>query len=279
MSTLLTLHLRYGVPSRILFMNKMDRPGSSFRSSLQSVLSFRLHRKPLVLTLPVASFDPADYKSAEPGIQGIIDLVRWELWKFSGEETLEDGTPTFEKTHLPEKIEELKTNGPFVPEHPLLSELLPARTALLEGLSMHSEELMEELLSLPADPSAYLSVGPDRILPTLRLATLRNEVLPILCGSAMRHVGTDLALDYAGLLLASPLDVVETEPDGSDVQMLAWKVAWDKRRGWMTFVRIYSGKGVIFGFKNNFIIKTESRIFDETDCTFQRHKKSKGADI
>lgn len=223
-------------------MNKMDRPGASFRSSLQSVLSYRLHPKPVTLTLPVASFESVAYRSAEPGVQGIVDLVRWELWKFSETDTFEDGTTAYQKIPLPEKLADLENSGIFPPDHPLLSELLPARTALLEILSMYSEELMEELLALTSDASSYLSIRASRIMPTLRSATLRNEVLPVLCGSAMKHIGTDLVLDYAGLLLASPLDIVRSQTGESDVQMLAWKVAWDKRRGWMTFVRIYSGE-------------------------------------
>ena len=51
-----SLH-RYGVSPRMLFLNKMDRIGSSFRASMQSILNYRLHPKPMILTLPVASFD------------------------------------------------------------------------------------------------------------------------------------------------------------------------------------------------------------------------------
>ena len=113
---------------------------------------------------------------------------------------------------------------------------------MLDNLSMHSEQLMDSLLELP-DASAYAGVQAKQIIPALRGAVLNRDVLPVLCGSAMKHIGTDLVLDYAGLLLASPLDVqgAVALQESADVQMLAWKVAWDKRRGWMTFVRIYSG--------------------------------------
>lgn len=225
---------RYEVPSRLLFLNKMDRIGASFRSSMLSLLSYRLHPKPLALTLPVASFDPKDYASAEPGIAGIIDLVKWELWRWNS-----DGN--FSPAPLPPTVEEIEASGVLVSHHPMLSHLLPARTTMLESLSMFSDELMETLLSLPSETSSYLSVRADTILPALRNATLRNEVLPVLCGSAMKHVGTDLVLDYAGELLASPLDVAITALDKSELQMLAWKVSWDSRKGWMTFVRVYSG--------------------------------------
>ena len=222
----------------------MDRVGASLRASMRSLLNYRIHPKPMAIALPVASFDPQAYTSAEPGIEGVVDLVKWELWKWDASSLNKDDQPSFKRTPLPVQAEKLEKSTLFPPGHPLVKELVPARIALLENLSMFSEELMNKLLELPADPSAYLSVEAKNILPALRFATLRNEVLPVLCGSAMKHIGTDLVLDYAGLLLASPLDVpgAIVPQDGSDVQALAWKVSWDKRRGWMTFVRVYSGR-------------------------------------
>ncbi|KAI0307286.1 translation elongation factor 2 [Multifurca ochricompacta] len=217
---------RYGVLSRILFLNKLDRAGASFHSSILSTLAHRIHPMPMALTLPIASFDPQDYSRGEPGIQGIIDLVKWELWRWS---------PDGSSSRHP-----LPTTFAFA--HPLISHLVPARTMLLEGLAMFSNDFMEYLLDLPTHPSAYLSVPPSTILPLLRSATLKSEVLPVLCGSAVKHIGTEIIMDYAGELLASPVDVShEVGASQTLVQLLAWKVSWDKRRGWMTFVRVYSG--------------------------------------
>lgn len=110
---------------------------------------------------------------------------------------------------------------------------------------MFSEKLMEKLLDLPSTPSAYLSIPASEIILELREATLRNHILPVVCGSAFKHIGTDILLNYVGALLPSPMDVqqkalVQTGP----LRMLAWKVSWDKRKGWMTFVRIYSGEEI-----------------------------------
>lgn len=228
--------LRYGVPTRMVFLNKLDRPGASFRSSLLSILQHRLHPRPTALTLPIASFDPKNYSTAEPGVEGIVDLVKWEVWRWHP-----DGTST--RHPLPTSIEELESTSILPPSHPLVAHLAPARTALLENLSMHSEELMSQLLELPAGPSAYLSVKPSVVLPHLRSAVSRMNILPVLCGSAMKHIGTNLVLDYVGELLADPVSVSGGNPQkNAPLRMLAWKVGWDKRRGWMTFVRVYSGK-------------------------------------
>ena len=229
-----------------MFLNKLDRAGASFRSSLLSLLSHRLHPKPVALALPVASFDSSDYARAEPGIHGLVDLVKWEIWKWDAE-----GTPS--RQPLPRDIGDIRESDIFPSDHPILEHLLPARTALLDNLSMFSEELMDVLLNLPSTPSAYLQIPADQILPHLRAATLRNDILPVLCGSAFRHVGTELVMDYVGELLPNPVDtlkkdlVIRGEKPIAKVQsgplvMLAWKVTWDKRKGWMTFVRVYSGE-------------------------------------
>jgi elongation factor G len=230
-----TIRPRYGVSSRILVLNKLDRPGASFHSSILSVLAHRIHPMPVALTLPIASFDPQDYSRGEPGIQGIVDLVKWELWRWSLDGSLSRHT-------LPTSEEEIRESQLFPAVHPLIPHLVPARTTLLEGLAMFSSELMEHLLELPAHPSAYLSVTPSTILPFLRSATLKSDILPVLCGSATKHIGTETIMDYAGELLASPRDVSHKAGiSQTPVRLLAWKVSWDRKRGWMTFVRVYSG--------------------------------------
>lgn len=216
-------------------MNKLDRPGASFRSSLLSLITHRLHANPLALTLPVASMNPKDYARAEPGIVGLIDLVKWQFWEWSS-----DGDRKIHSLPLSSDISEFTA---LLPKgHPIVPHLIPARTTLLDNLAMFSEELMEELLALPHEPHSYLQIQSSSIMPRLRQAALHNQVLPVLCGSAIRSIGTELLMDYAGDLLASPLDVrMEAEGADASLRVLAWKVAWDQRRGWMTFVRVYSG--------------------------------------
>jgi len=208
----------------------------------------------MLLTLPVASWDPQHYSRGEPGIEGLVDLVNWEVWRWSG-----DGGHT--RQALPVKASELESCGVFPPSHPILPELVSARTSLLENLSMFSEELMDTLLNLPSeDPSAYLGVHPNAIITHLRSATLRNHVLPVICGSAFHHIGTELVMNYVGELLPSPVDVVGKLPAvNAPLRMLAWKVGWDKRKGWMTFVRVYSGT-----------LKSQSVVMNTT-----RNKKEK----
>lgn len=202
-----------------------------------SVIANRLHPRPMALVLPIASFDPQDYVRAEPGVQGLVDLVNWEVWKYDA-----DGRQTIHP--LPRSVAELESCALFPQSHPILPHLLPARVSLLDNLAHVSEGLFDTLLSLPDDPSSYLSVPSSEIFPHIRAATLRNDILPVLCGSAFKHIGTELLMNYVGELLPSPVDVEANykalEPN-APLRMLAWKVGWDKRKGWMTFVRVYSG--------------------------------------
>ena len=193
----------------------------------------------MALTIPIASFSPEHYFDGQPGIQGLVDLVRWNVWKWD-----DDGLVSCHP--LSRNEAELANTDLFPKSHPLLPHLVPARAQLLENLSMVSEELMEYLLSTEGS-SSYLQVDDELIMRHLRSVALRNVVLPVVCGSAMKHIGTELLMDFVGALFPSPLDVEHDEQrHNSPLRLLAWKVTWDERKGWMTFVRVYSGKYVCF---------------------------------
>lgn len=218
----------------------MDRVGASFRRSIQSLLHNKLHPKPVVLTLPVASFDPEEYSRAIPGLEGIIDLVKWEVWKWNAEGNVI-------RQRLPYPEDQICDTHIIQKSHPLFPHAVEARITLLENLAMFSNTLLDSMLSGTSDQShdmrdPMLGISERLILDCLRASTLKNEILPVLCGAAVSHKGTDLVLDYAGELLASPVDVTpDAITDSSSSRILAWKVAWSIRKGWVTYVRVYSG--------------------------------------
>ncbi|KIO16707.1 hypothetical protein M407DRAFT_230911 [Tulasnella calospora MUT 4182] len=245
---------RHSVPTRMIFLNKLDRPGASVYNSISSILNHRLHSNPLVLTLPIASFDSSRYKTGEPGLEGIVDLVNWEVWRWHASRDFTHApAEKVERVRLPRTEEELRASQLFSTDHPIVPELLAARQGLIDNLSILSPELMDAFVELPETPSPYLTLSTQTLISSLRQLTLDRAILPIVCGAALKHVGTDILMDFVGELLASPVDVASTsstaigskkktsikKPD--QLQMLAWKVTWDKRKGWMTFVRVYSG--------------------------------------
>jgi elongation factor G len=234
---------RHNVPTRLMFINKLDRPGASVRDSILSLLSHRLHPTPILIALPIASLNPETYSRGEPGIEGVVDLAKWEVWKW------ESGTKDATRHPLPTSQNELQNQNVFPPEHPLLDHLVAARTEFIDSIALLSPDLLSEIVEEDSyTGDAYLRVPSSVILSSLRELTLQKKVLPVFCGSALNHIGTELLMDYVGELLASPTDVDRLGPPSAAiqkkpglVQLLAWKVGWDKRKGWMTFVRIYAG--------------------------------------
>jgi hypothetical protein len=86
-------------------------------------------------------------------------------------------------------------------------------------------------------------------------------------------------LDYVGELLASPVDVAETKlVDSSPLHAFIWKVGWDERKGWMSFVRIYSGKPVSFSFLH-FLLSIFLRHAEEDFVPAQPHARREGKTV
>jgi elongation factor G len=129
---------------------------------------------------------------------------------------------------------------------------------LLGQLFDYSNELAE--LVLEESP-----VPPELIRRVLREATVHRLIVPVLCGSALDHIGIQPLLDAVWHYLPSPLDVPPVEgldPKKNDARIkrrpdpdepfcgLVFKVLADKH-GDLYFVRIYSGR-----------LKANSRVFN-----------------
>lgn len=270
---------------------------------------------PLVLTLPITSFDSANGKGGEPGIVGLVDIVGGKIWRWSGrrgEEVKEEARIFDEFTTVGETFPwEVPAAIPaagfkkgaapaaspsatpsFLPlDHPIRAEAVAARTALVETLSTHHLPLLEEFFDVPSPESdipSHLLLPPASLRAAIRALTLTGEALPVFCGSAFKGIGVEALLDGIVQYLPCPGDVgpamvvggapaesdegasgkktkkggagwkgktrgnkalavnkdkIETSVAVSDprVVALAFKVVWDEMRGWMTFVRVYSG--------------------------------------
>ncbi|HCC74003.1 MAG TPA: elongation factor G, partial [Candidatus Komeilibacteria bacterium] len=91
----------------------------------------------------------------------------------------------------------------------------------------------------------------------LRRAVIKNEIVPVLCGSALKNKGVQRLLDAVCDYLPSPLDVPQVEgfepddkenkimikaDDAESLTALAFKIATDPYVGKLAFIRIYSGQ-------------------------------------
>ncbi len=223
---------KYHVP-RIAFINKMDREGADFHGTLEEIEK-RLESNPLPVTLPVGSGPP----HLDDAFRAIIDLVEMKMLTFTrdsnGAEIVADPVP--DRLH---------------------DDAQHWRNRLLDELSHFSDELIGLVLDEQPVPA-------DLIRQVMREATLRNKVVPVLCGSALDGIGIQPLLDAVAAYLPGPMDLPPVEgtdprknaktvrkPDPAEPFCgLLFKIQAD-RHGDLHYVRVYSGQ-----------LKTNSRVYN-----------------
>jgi elongation factor G len=209
---------KYGVP-RLCFVNKLDRTGASFDDSFQSIVD-RLTPNAVRIQLPIG---------IESGLEGIIDLVEMQgvVWKG------DDLGASFERTEVPAELKDV-------------AELY--RAELMERVAETDEHLLEVFFE-----RGELSV--EQLKAGLREATITNQLVPVVCGSAFKNKGVQTLLDAVVDYLPSPLEVppitgvhprsgeelVRKPADDEPFAALAFKVMTDPYVGTLTFSRVYSG--------------------------------------
>ncbi len=207
----------YKVP-RICFINKLDRLGASFENSLRSIQE-RLTPDAVAIQMPIG---------IENSYEGVVDLLRMKAYRFEGERG--------------EKVIESE-----IPEN-LLAEAKKRRHDLIERIVEKDDDLMASYLE-GKEPAL------EDLKRVLRQATIKNTLVPVLTGSALKNKGVQLVLDAVVDYLPSPADlppVKGTDPktdqetfrdvkDDAPFSALAFKIAADPFVGTLTYFRIYSG--------------------------------------
>ncbi len=207
----------YHVP-RIAFVNKMDRIGADYWNCV-AMMKERLGANPLPIQIPVGS---------EAGFRGVIDLITEKMLVFDEESK----GSQFTEEDIPEEFTE---------------ESSAVRMTLLEKLADFDEEVMEKYLE-------EQPVSADVLYKAVRNATLKLQLVPVLCGSAFKNKGVQPLLDAVIAYLPSPLDVPPVEGVNSKGEVetrkaskaenfcgLAFKIVSDPFVGNLAFVRVYSG--------------------------------------
>ena len=207
---------RYGVP-RICFINKMDRIGANFFRSVDMIRD-RLKAKPVCLQIPIG---------AEDKFEGVVDLINGRAVRFDKESK---GLQII-YGEIPEDLKEEK------------------RLELLDSVAEEDEELMEKYLE-----GHELTV--EEINSCIRKGTIRQSIVPVLCGTAFRNIGVQPLLDAVVNYLPSPLDIAQmvghnpenpeeeivcSSSDKEPLAGLVFKLASDPFVGHLAFFRIYSG--------------------------------------
>ena len=207
---------KYHVP-RICFVNKMDRVGADFERTIHS-MRHRLNANPLAVQMPIGQ---------ESEFEGVFDLMGERAYYYR------NGGPSFEE-------------GPIPSEH--VEDFRRYRDAMIERIVETEESLMIRYLEGEDIPV-------DDLKNALRKATIAQQLIPVLCGSALRTYGIQPLLDAVLDYLPSPADVPPVEgenPDTDELEVrpahpnapfsaLAMKVTTDPYVGRLVYLRIYSG--------------------------------------
>jgi len=201
------------------FINKMDRTGADFYVDLASIRE-RLTKNAYPVQLPIG---------AESNFLGEVDLLVEKAFIY--------------KDDLGKEVEEIE-----IPDN-LKKDSEKYRAELIEAIVQHDENLMNKYLAGEAIELADLK-------RVLRQATINNEIMPIMCGSALKNKGVQKLLDAVCDYLPSPLDVPPVKgfhpkneetleerkaDDNEPFAALAFKIAVDPFVGKLCFFRVYSG--------------------------------------
>ncbi|GAB1482367.1 hypothetical protein MASR2M78_11820 [Treponema sp.] len=208
---------RYHVP-RIAFINKCDRTGANpFKVRMQ--LREKLGLNAVLLQIPIG---------LEDKIEGVVDLITMKAVYFDGDQGTE-------------------IRYAEIPAH-LKADAEKYREELLDAVSMFSDDLAEKFLGGEA-------ISEELLFTAIRTATLSEQFVPVMMGSAYKNKGIQLLLDAVMRYLPNPAEIknfaldldnneekVDLEPDEKlPTVALGFKLE-DGQYGQLTYVRIYQGE-------------------------------------
>lgn len=220
----------HGIP-RIVFVNKLDREGASFRRSVVDIGS-RLNCMPIVCQLPWHEGD---------NFVGVVDVLGRMMYRWGADRKV-TAAPVPE-TASPE----------------LLAEMGRARENMIAVLADHDEVIMDMFLE---DPEAITN---QHIKDAMRraIATGEGAIVPVFAGASLRSIGVEPLLDAVVDYLPSPderpevmvrsrsenlplSEVLKKTTGKGGVQQIAsvssvFKVSNHPKEGLLAFVRVYGG--------------------------------------
>ena len=227
---------KYEVP-RIVFVNKMDRVGADFFRCVDMVKN-RLLANPVIIQIPLGN---------EDDFSGVVDLMEMNTIVYS---------------------EDISGAGYEFGEIPpnLLGQAEESREKMIELICETNDSLLEKYL-------IGQSITTDELKSALRQATLKSNLVPVLCGSAFRNKGIQPLLDAVVDYLPSPTDlppvigndqegqtkISRKAEDSEPFSALVFKIMTDPYVGQLAFFRVYSG-----------VLKAGSYVYNSTRDSKER---------
>ncbi len=211
---------KYKVP-RICFINKMDKLGADFLSTVKSIED-RLGANPAIMVLPIG---------VEHTFKGIVDLLEKKSYVWGSDDL---GAEFDVSSEIPEDLK---------------NQVEKYRHKLIEKIAETDDKLLEKYLN-GEEPTV------EELKTALRKAVIAYKLVPIYAGSSLRNKGVQPLLDAVVDYLPSPLDLKEVKginPKTGEEEIrrltpedpfagLAFKIQIDPHVGKLTYFRVYSGK-------------------------------------
>lgn len=182
---------------RIIFINKMDRENANFFKALDS-LRENLAGNFIPLQIPIG---------AEDAFKGYVDVLNQKAYLFEA-----DG----------------KTKETEVPAD-LADYLAEYREKLVESAAEMDDAALEKYLNGE-------ELTDDEIRNGIRLGVQAAKIFPVLCGSAVKNMGSLQVLDFLAEYGPAP-----AEKQGEALAALVFKTLVDPFVGKMNYVRVFSG--------------------------------------
>lgn len=219
----------YQVP-RMIYVNKMDIMGADFFHVLDMVHE-RLKANAVPIQLPIG---------AEDSFRGIIDLVEMKADIY------------YDEMGKDMRVEDIPDD--------MLELAQQYREKMLECIADIDDEIMSMILEEQEIPL-------DKIRAAIRMGTIHNLMIPVVCGTSYRNKGVQKLLDAIVDYMPAPTDVPaikgvnpktdeeEERPSDDDAPFsaLAFKIMTDPYVGRLSFFRVYSGS-----------VKTGSSVMNST---------------
>jgi elongation factor G len=236
----------------MIFINKLDRERADFSRAFHEATDI-FDPKPIILQLPIG---------AEDDFKGVVDLISGQAYIYN-----EEGKA--QKSEIPADMQD---------------EVKSEKENLIENIAEADDDLVERYLEGE-------ELTEEELRGALRKGTLARTFVPVVCGSATRNVGIDLAMDLVVDSMPSPLDrgsragtdpatgeEIERAPDpDGPFSAFVVKTLADPYAGRLTIFRVVSGSLGSDGNFYNSSKETKERFNQLLTITGKEQKPATGA--
>ena len=157
--------------SCMFFVNKLDRENASFSKVVEQLREV-FGNKVVPFALPIGS--EADFK-------GVVDIIEMKAKIREGNKTVDGDVPA-----------------------DLKAEAEEYRNTLMESVAQTDEELMDKYFNGE-------EFTREEIIKGLRHGVVSRDVVPVICGAAVKNIGIEVLMDTVLNYMPSPVDVPSPE--------------------------------------------------------------------